>query len=153
MKMGFDLIALKPKSEEYRRFINNVWGWRPLWAFVTKVCSDLLTEEQINGGHINDGVLINEELALGIARRLKKIIESGFAEHQAGSFQDRKDKVGMITCNACDGTLIHKYTGEPCMICRGTGKVKPMVTAYHFSIENLKEFVKFCENSGGFEIW
>ncbi len=28
-------------------FRNNVWWWRPLWNYVTELCDDILTEEDI----------------------------------------------------------------------------------------------------------
>jgi hypothetical protein len=35
---------------------------------------------------------------------------------------------------------------------RGTGYVRPDCTDYPFSIENVKEFVAFLKECGGFEI-
>jgi len=43
--------------EEFERtnvgyyFRNNVWWWRPLWMYVADVCSDVLSEEEIEAGH------------------------------------------------------------------------------------------------------
>ena len=49
-------------------FRNNVWAWRPLWHFVTCICEDFLTEEDINAGSFNDGYKISKIKAKRIAR-------------------------------------------------------------------------------------
>ena len=36
-------------------FRNNVWWWRPLWNYVCKNCSDILTDEDVGAGSFNDG--------------------------------------------------------------------------------------------------
>jgi hypothetical protein len=43
--------------------------------------------------------------------------------------------------------------GIPCNRCDGHGYTRPWATNYHFSVENVREFVTFLRGCGGFEIW
>jgi len=40
-----------------RYFRNNVWWWRPLWAYVCSICEDVMTEEEQLAGTDNSGRL------------------------------------------------------------------------------------------------
>ena len=58
-------------------FRNNVWWWRPIAMIIEESCKDLLTKEQVEGLHMNNGVKYPKELALEIARRLDEMVEAG----------------------------------------------------------------------------
>ena len=60
-------------------FRNNVWWWRPLWNFVCGSL-DILTEEDHENGHMNDGHEISEEKAKAIAEYLDYALRSGEVE-------------------------------------------------------------------------
>jgi hypothetical protein len=53
-------------------------------------------------------------------------------------------------CHLCDGsgTLVQ----AECLMCKGTGKVRPWSTMYPMSVEVIRDFTEFCMNSGGFVI-
>ena len=61
-------------------------------------------------------------------------------------------------CEICNGTGKRKKPPEvgagdvKCNGCQGKGTRRPFSSNYPFHIDNLKEFAKFCEQSGGFEI-
>tara|TARA_R100000234_G_scaffold17901_1_gene9916 strand:- start:934 stop:1410 length:477 start_codon:yes stop_codon:yes gene_type:complete len=61
-------------------FRNNVWWWRPLWEFTCHSCIDFLTEEDMRGGHFNDGYEIGPKKAYKIGMKLRKLDEEGDVE-------------------------------------------------------------------------
>ena len=105
-------------------FRNNVWGWKPLWHFVTMVCDNILTEKDIENGSFNDGHKISKTKANKIAKRLFKLIESGQVKEYEKVFKAEQDSLGKDDWN--------KH--------------------YPFSEDNVRKFANFCANSGGFRI-
>ena len=156
--MGFDLYGLNPKgdvpkpvitdwedekqSEDYLKyrtetpgsyFRANVWWWRPLWQYVGITCEDILTEDDIASGEVNDNHLISEDKAVLIAKRLQERIDDGSAqafEDEIVKYMDsvEKDKHGSPKND--DDWMAH----------------------YPFTVGNLQEFILFCSESGGFTI-
>ena len=51
-------------------FRNNVWWWHGLWDYVYNVCDDVISEDEWNEGHTNDGLKIDEDRAKKISKRL-----------------------------------------------------------------------------------
>ena len=156
--MGFDLRGLSPDNpqeiqrpvidwddeptsqeqteyfkilEAYRKavpgdyFRNNVWWWRPLWQCIGSSCDDILSEDDITGGYFNDGHTISKEQAVAIAERMKSLIENG----TINDYKLEYDK---------------SFTALP---------EDDFMKNYSFTVDNLQEFIRFCEGSGGFEIW
>ena len=156
--MGFDLSGLSPdnpqdvqkpvidwdseptsqEQEEYFRnleayekavpghyFRNNVWWWRPLWQCIGSSCDDILSEDDITGGYYNDGYKISKEQAVGIAERMKSLIDNGTIEDYKLEY---------------DKSLKELPEDD-------------FMQSYSFTVENLQKFIRFCESSGGFEIW
>ena len=106
-------------------FRNNVWFWRPLWNFVTGCCADILTENDISSGYMNDGHRISKTKSKRIARRLRKFLSDGSVDAYETWYTRKLSELGKDDWNK----------------------------NYPFDIQNVKEFERFCENSGGFEIW
>ena len=150
--MGFDLTGLNPNltrpepelppfpertSEDWEiytdwqeencgtYFRNNVWFWRPLWNFVTGCCADILTEKDIESGYMNDGHRISNTKSKRIASRLRKFFKDGSVDAYESWYTRKISQLDEKDWNK----------------------------NYPFSIDNLREFEKFCENCGGFEIW
>lgn len=156
--MGFDLFGCAPKAKGGEYFRNNVWWWRPLWAYVCDVCTDILTEEDRTGGAFNDGHVIGEAKARAIHSRLTQLLENGavasYAERRARELAALPDE----DCTICAATGKRKNppeTGagnEPCNGCSGTGKVPPWDKHYPFDVDNVREFAAFLEECGGFEV-
>ena len=139
-------------------FRNNVWWWRPLWAFVSVVCNDILTEEDKERGEYNDGHEISESKANVIASRLQLYIDNGDAERWGEERQATLDAEPDEECNICEGTGNRQEPPETgagymkCNGCEGKGTKRPWDTNYPFDIDNVKEFAKFAAQSGGFNI-
>lgn len=133
--MGFDVYGLAARSENGEYFRNNVWGWRRLWAFVVEVCPDILTDEDIENGSFNNGHTYSEKKALAIATRLEECLKDGRAKLYAHDVK--------MAIKEAKATNKGKKVGD---------KDYNWNEAYPFTITNVKEFAKFCKESGGFQI-
>ena len=134
--MGFDLTGIKAKNTKGEYFRNNVWYWRRLWEFVEMTCSTILSEEDIIKGNFNDGHKITAKKADQMVIILKKSIKDGFAKKYS-------DHVSEEIKIAKANNKTHKM-GDP---------KHNWNESYPFTIINLKEFITFVENSGGFRIY
>jgi len=106
-------------------FRNNVWWWRPLWNFVCSICDDILTEKDMEKGGWNDGHKISKTKSKKIASRIRSHIKDGQVKDYESYYTK---KIAQL-----DDKDWNKH--------------------YPFSIDNVKQFERFCEHSGGFEIW
>tara|TARA_R110000796_G_scaffold69679_1_gene158665 strand:+ start:22 stop:387 length:366 start_codon:yes stop_codon:yes gene_type:complete len=76
--MGMDVYGQNPRDEEKGAYFrNNVWYWHPLWDYVCKVCDNVITEEEHNRGHYNDGLLITEAQCKVIVKVLSEQLLNG----------------------------------------------------------------------------
>ena len=112
------------ESTDGAYFRNNVWFWRPLWNFVSGCCNDILTDKDIESGYMNDGHRISKTKSKRIASRLRKYLKDG----NVASYE----------------TWYSKQISQL--------KEDDWNKNYPFSIQNVREFERFCEKSGGFEI-
>tara|TARA_X000001382_G_scaffold100346_1_gene74895 strand:+ start:634 stop:1275 length:642 start_codon:yes stop_codon:yes gene_type:complete len=149
-------------------FRNNVWFWRPLWDFVCNACDDFLTDKDMDGGHSNGGHKISKTKANRIAKRLNKHLKSGLVDELQKEAEKRKLKA--IKHNAkIEAKLeqikldVKELTGKDDLVPRDYPEkmyakwtriynTKDWNDSYPFSKENIENFAKFCEQSGGFEI-
>lgn len=158
--MGFDLYGREPKTPKGEYFRNNIWWWRPLWDYVCEQSDGVLSEADKNKGSFNDGHAISAAKANKLAKLLNKQLESGEVLRYSKEYAAMLAAIPDEKCNWCDGTGDRKDL-EPaewkekcggCNSCHGKGTVRPFITNYPFSEENVREFAEFCEASGGFEI-
>ena len=139
-------------------FRNNVWWWRPLWYFVSRVCDNILTDKDIEQGSWNDGHKISKTKSNKIAKRLFKLIEDGMVKEYEKGYKEHIDSLKQIDCDICDATGKRQKppkTGAgdmECNGCSGTGKREDMDKNYPFIEDNVRKFANFCANSGGFRI-
>ena len=152
--MGFDVYGEKPKSKTGIHFRNNIWWWHPLWYYVCNVCSDCLSEEIMNMGGGNNGVLVNEEIAMKLHSKLISLIDSGETQKYKIEYVKLLKSYPLVVCEHCNGTgqRNDEYVKGSCNGCDGKGKCKDRRTSYQFEVENIKEFAEFCKYSGGFTI-
>ena len=122
------------EMDEYHRanpgvyFRNNVWWWRPLWGFVCMQC-DFMTDKQKEGGHYNDGKLIDQETAAKIGTKLKILLEDGTVDRWEDHIKTRNEELKK------SGNKEEQFAGN-----------------YPFNRDNVEHFADFCLQSGGFEI-
>ena len=150
-------------------FRNNVWWWRPLWEYVCTICDDIISDEEMNGGCVNDGILINENKATSIAKRLSEKIADGSVQEYEQEFMSR------VLQAKADNEEVDKETKalrEEVIKATGDKNIAPVnypkkyktrydkIRAkenwdghYPFNTKNVEQFAKFCNESGGFEIW
>ena len=152
--MGFDVMGHEPNTEKGEYFRNNVWWWRPLWSYVAKQCSDILTEEQIKGGCFNDGVLIPRERARAVGLRLRFLIDQKAVKKFEEEYKKSLDTIPDETCEICKGSgkRDDEHVKGECNGCEGKGKRRPWACHYPFNEENVREFADFAIESGGFKI-
>jgi hypothetical protein len=156
--MGMDVYGVTPKSSKGEYFRNNVWYWRPLWDYVES-CG-LLTPEEAEYGHSNDGFLIDASKAELIADVLDSRLRSGEVAEYAAKYKAELDALPLEECELCGGTgkrtdaiaEANPHLKERCNGCEGGGKKKNFATHYPFEVENVQEFAAFCRESGGFTI-
>lgn len=153
--MGMDLHGLNPSTERGGYFRNNCWWWRPLWSYVCEVaCKEILTAKQKTGGHYNDGIQITELQCREIAKRLNHLVESGAVKKFETARRKEIEALPDIKCDLCKGTGRRNdaFVKGSCNGCEGKGKRRPDACHYPFQEDNVIDFAKFCEESGGFEI-
>ncbi len=149
-------------------FRNNVWWWRKLWIFVCNACDKILSEKDISGGSFNDNHLITEDKALAIADRLDALLEDGTVD------TIQKDVMEQVEAGRKINKQVEKEIQElRKLVIKATGNedIVPMnypeewreqydkirskenwSSRYPFHKDNVKEFSKFCRQSGGFRI-
>jgi len=146
--MGFFVEGLDPRNEMGDYFCNNVWWWRPLWGYICCVCNDVLDENDRIMGHCNNDHIISESKADKIAKRLIRLAESGEMQEAVRQNENwRKSLPQMEECLVCE-----VLGPDKCGHCDGSGKVQNWKVVYPMSVENVKEFIEFVRNSGGFII-
>ena len=171
--MGFDLMGLSPTNQidfkdpeaDFKNmsisgtyFRSNCWCWRPLWEFVINTCADIITPDDADNGHYNQGHEINKVKALKIGARLQNRIDDGFADKYITDRNKELDEAPDLECYICEGT--GKRANPPivgagdllCNGCNATGKKRPSECEYYLDKDNIQEFADFCKNSGRFSI-
>ena len=146
--MGFDLTGRQPKNKKGEYFRNNCWHWRPLATYVLNLIE--LPEKQQNW-EFNDGCKVSKISAEKIAKKLQQEIDSGNTTKYSKKYKADLKKLPLEKCHFCKGTK--KYQNKKCSFCKNTGKQESWLKNYPFSVENVKEFIEFAKNSGGFKIY
>ena len=143
-------------------FRSNVWWWRQLANYVLYCCQDFIPEKDHEGWHSNGGHQVSEALAWKIADRVQKHIDSGDAKQVEDEIMDKvkkaKEHNKFIDKQMSD--LLIKHNVEVARDLEPKHKEewdeiyakKDWADSYPFSVELLESFVKFCRESGGFEI-
>jgi len=153
-----------PKGEYFR---NNVWWWRPLAQYVIEQTKVITDQKKIDGFRYNDGVEISEEEAVQIAQQLKHLIKIGHTEKYEHVYMMtyKKAKLNNIKVQkeldkfqkAMDkkhGKDIApaEYPKEDFAKWNAIYAKMDNNGSYPFSVNNVKEFAEFAEQSGGFQI-
>lgn len=161
--MGMDIYGKNPSSEEGSYFRNNIWYWRPLWWFCEHASPKVTAK--VSHSQSNDGDGLNAKDTLILAKDIKRCIDDGTLELWALEYQQHKDSLPLQKCTYCNETGFRTWEPntfqndtdqpiiKPCNVCKGEGEYKDDLHSYPFSIDNVHNFLKFLESSGGFEIW
>lgn len=161
--MGMDVYGKKPSSTEGEYFRNNAWYWRPLWWFC-QFASPQVTSKVVHA-HSNDGDGLSAKDTLILVKDIKRCIEDGTLLSWAKEYEEHIKSLPLQKCTYCDQTGLRTWPAntwqnetdspivKPCNVCKGEGEYANDLSSYPFSIENVHNFLKFLESSGGFEIW
>ena len=152
--MGMDLSSIKNDKE----FRANVWSWRPIWNLVRMEAD--LTDEEYESGSMNDGYEISEERALEIHNKLKKLNLKAIIKE----YHHYLDTLPLEDCEICKGTgkRNDEHVKGKCNSCNTkfskeegipVGKQKNWQTNYRMYQEHIEEFIEYCKESRGFQIW
>ena len=153
--MGMDVFGKRPRSEAGEYFCANVWSWKPLAAYCCDVAPEIT--QACKYWQSNDGDGLDDKGAIALANILEREISSG----RTALYEKAQEAIAKVPCNICAGTgirlqlvgAISNNGGSRCNGCQGEGYVTPTHTHYPFSAENVKAFVTFLRECGGFEIW
>tara|TARA_Y100001938_G_C8053216_1_gene413028 strand:+ start:887 stop:1369 length:483 start_codon:yes stop_codon:yes gene_type:complete len=160
--MGMDLSGVSPISSKGEYFRNNCWWWRPLWNFIHSL--DILTEDEYESGHYNDGQRIGKVKSKLISKRLTELLDNGEVKKYEEGYNEYLNSLPLEDCEYCEGDGIRTWEDgdKDCNVCNTEwtrkdgvpiGKKKPFETSYPFDEENVREFRDFVKDSGGFEIY
>lgn len=106
-------------------FRNNVWWWRPLWAYVSQeACADILNDTDKEYGSSNSGHFITKAKSLKIGKRL-----------------DRFSKTGEIAAYEAEHKRLLSEMADD-----------DWQKSYPFSEDNVQSFALFAKECGGFYI-
>ena len=148
-------------------FRNNCWWWRPLANLIIEKC-DWLTQEQQARLHDNSGFEFSQHEAGTIADTLQKKVDDGTAK--AREVLNKKEMAKAEEWNAglqkhqdALGEEAKKETGNPKIVPRDYPKhiykkwddlqgQTDYKAHYPFKEANVKEFICFLRECGGFQV-
>jgi hypothetical protein len=151
-----DVYGKAPKSENGKYFRASVWSWHPLWDYCCHVAPEITV--QVKYGHYNYGDGLDGYASGMLSKVLYEQINSGETAKYASERQKYLDSLPDKICSICEGTgkrLPPPNAGKgnyPCNGCKKTGRVRPNICMYGFSVEDVKEFAEFLAECGGFVI-
>ncbi|NTV13461.1 MAG: hypothetical protein HGA96_05960 [Desulfobulbaceae bacterium] len=148
--MGFDVFGTKPKNKNGEYFRNNVWYWYPLWDYIFSI--GLLKNKEHRQGQYNNGLFIKNKKAKLISRSIFKHIQNGATDRYVNKYLTQRDSLPDERCSICNGRGTEAETDKICSCCDGKGLVPNHGRNNQITKENIEEFAKFCESSGGFQI-
>ena len=166
--MGFDLYSLgNHKTDKGEYFRNNVWWWRRLADFVTEK-TGVIDERDKEHWQTNSGHEVSEEKAMQVASQLKALIKDGTVSkviHEVEA-EMKVSEANNKHVELCHDLLRKKVEQEV-----GKTNIAPFDypkddhdtwdwiqskysygSSYPFTMENVEEFIRFCEESNGFRI-
>jgi len=160
--MGMEICGKNPTTEEGKYFVNGASRWHPLADYVATVAPDIAA--RCKYWHTNDGDGLDAEDSLALAVSLQAEIDAGRTARYERLYRGRQEAAPKVPCWLCEGMGTRRPVplvgaGDPknggirCNACDGNGVVDDWVTFYPFSAENVRRFVAFLRDSGGFEIW
>tara|TARA_R100000697_G_scaffold43342_1_gene56464 strand:- start:166 stop:759 length:594 start_codon:yes stop_codon:yes gene_type:complete len=148
-------------------FRNNVWWWRPLANYVLQLMGNEFTEDEQKSWHHNDGYEVSEEQARKIADRLEQELKTNRVKTVESFYKEKmkrasaKNKVLEKKRNELE-KIVWDKTGQKLAPVKYPEPFKQQwediqnqydwEASYPFSEENVIEFMRFCRESGGFQI-
>ena len=136
--MGMDVYGRKPKGEAGKYFRANIWSWRPIHGLVAELCGDLLDEKTLVGMGYNQGA---GPRSAKVCRQMADRFDEWLEHNTEGATIDdvamRVDASGRFVSD-------EELAANPSLETR---------SPYAVDDEDLKEWVAFLRECGGFEVW
>ena len=148
-------------------FRNNCWGWRPLANFIIEKCN-WLTQEQQARLHDNSGFEFSQHEAMTIADTLQKMVDAGTAaEREEVNKRERavaeEWNKGLHAQHKALEKEVIKETGDAKIVpydypehfkkkYDAIQKQTDHKASYPFREANVKEFICFLRECGGFKV-
>ena len=148
-------------------FRNNCWWWRPLANFIIEKC-DWLTEEQKERLHDNSGFEFSQHEATTIADTLQKMVDDGTAaereevnkremavaeEWNKGIHAKQEELEKEVKKETGDAKLVPYDYPEPFKKkWDDLQKSEDRRASYPFVEANVKRFIAFLRECGGFQV-
>lgn len=134
--MGMDVYGKAPKSQAGEYFRANIWSWRPIHELIeqTKVLPPKMVEDM----GFNDGAGPEEEGALLLAAALETLVHGMDDENE------------FVLSSEIDGpvaAMLSQFKEQ------GIEIISPRGAVYSATVDHVREFIEFCRESGGFEVW
>lgn len=166
--MGFDLHSTgNHKSEKGEYFRNNVWGWRRLADFVCTQ-TGVVQDEDKKFWQSNEGHEVSDQEALQIAKQLKALIKDGTVSRAINEVEEETKKADennkfVDECHRMLRDKVERETGKKNLAPADYPEKDhdtwawiqskyDYASSYPFTMENVEEFIEFCEQSNGFRI-
>ena len=180
-KIDWDKKPTKAEADQYFKdvekfeeenpgyyFRNNVWWWRPLADFVLWLADEEFTKEERERWHDNGGLKVNEKTAEVIAELLEASIDEGIAQRMEEENKRKMNKAKLHNLEVQKKhdelkMIVKEKTGKDNLVpadypepfnsqWNDIQKLTNYEAHYPFSVENVKDFARFCRESGGFQI-
>lgn len=177
--MGMDVFGKEPISETGEYFRRNIWGWRPLAELVTTLCPKETAACEY--WWTNDGDGLDAAGARALASALQDKINQGAVLAYIKIREAELEAMPNDSCDLCEGTGIrcdeagiesghpemiipndaewnggkHPRSGQvgSCNGCDGSGFERPFETNYEVEEDDVRDFISFLRDSGGFAIY
>lgn len=134
--MGMDVYGKAPASETGEYFRASIWSWRPIHELIEK--TNVLPPKMVEDMSFNDGAGPDAEQAKLLAYALELMIHGMDDEHEF-----------MLT-SEIDGPVAEMIRQ---LSDNGIEVISPRGTVYSADVAHVREFIEFCRDSGGFEVW
>ena len=181
-KIDWDKKPTKAEADQYFKdvekfeeenpgyyFRNNVWWWRPLADFVLWLADkEFTTDKDREGWHNNGGYRVDEKTAKIVAELLEASIDEGIAKRFEDENKRKMKKAKLHNLEVAKKhdelqMIVKEKTGKDNLVpadypepfnsqWNDIQKLTNYEAHYPFSVENVKDFARFCRESGGFEI-
>jgi hypothetical protein len=142
--MGMDVYGNNPTGKKGEYFRNPIHYWKALADYIHVVAPTIAAK--CTYWYANDGDGLEVSDALELADALQKEIDSGRCE----TYAKIKTRIGLLERD----TLGNEH-GLWVIAVDGNGAItsRPSDATYPFDIQNVKSFVAFLRECGGFRIW
>jgi hypothetical protein len=132
--MGMDVFGVAPKSEAGKYFRATIWSWRPIHELIEK--TNVLPPHLVEGMAFNDGYGPDDEQAVRLADQLDVMLEG---------MEDENTFVLATELQGVEALLMDAINKAGVM-------VDNQAPVYQADVSRVREFIKFCRESGGFEV-